>query len=187
MNLFGMIDPAQMGVLILLVLAAFGVIAVKLILRMPEKSPHVKTGDTPAAAANVYRPSIRNEWFKKIVSGEQPRRGFAPAPNTGPLREHSVSGCHDEENSDRLDLNAQWDRFIGNIAETSAASHRAYRHHTTATTQLDAAEFSMSELFREYPNARVQLNPVTYVEFPALKPLPVPDDSEDQPRNNAVA
>ena len=160
MGLFGMDDPARLGALILFAVAITGAVVISLVLRAPAGFWLTIFAKRQADAVTPNRQSLPDKRAKTDLTGEK-------------------SG------NKRFDLDAQWDRYASRLNDAIAAGCRASRHHVKAITQLDAAEFAVSELFREYPGARNNLNPVIYAEFPALK-LPEPaDNSEDKAQKAA--
>ena len=168
MNSFDTNDPTTIGMLIISVLTIAGVILVSRFLRPIERALAKNTqraASKTLVAANIA-PSLNTK--PKTNFGEQPHPEHARSafthPSTGPNEEHSG-------------IDHQWSRIADRLDNNIDRIKKASIDHASANTQLLAAEFSLSELFREFPDARDTFNRVTYVEFPGLKSRKSKDES----------
>ena len=163
-------DPTTIGMLIVSALIIVGGLIVSRLLR-PIERLIAKRNAKSAADKKANR-----RFQKPVQTGEQPRAGIAQRA-TAQSATLPKPGLY-QSNDGTPDYEGQWDRIIDRIDDDLARIKQASNDQSHAITQLDAAEFSISELFREFPDARKQLNPVTYVEFPALKSRHASDAQE---------
>ena len=159
MSLINTNDPTTIGLMLMSVIIVVGALILTRTLRNVSLNPLKDLVKTKSPHRNI---SAANSLGKSLMHGhgEQPHRQTAVNP-----AEHSAP----DNAPYNQQFDGQWQRITDRIDDNIARIRTAATDQTHAITQLDAAEFSLSELFREFPDARKQLNPVTYLEFPALK------------------
>ena len=155
MNFLETYDPTSIGRLIIIALVILGALTVSHVVRPLEIF---------IRRIYQYYARWRNPDAQPVSSRGTPLTAELPHLQSA-TRTLNAQSLH---MSDWPDFAAQWDRITDRLAGDIARVKQASHDHTQAATQLNAAEFSLSELFREYPGALNAFNPVTYLEFPAL-------------------
>ena len=154
MNIFDTNDPTTIGMLIISVLIIAGVIGVNRLLRPSERAlaRNRQKGGIENADRLTDCTCAKTQILKTIFGG-------APSCGTCPLSLYAAI----DQNGRRM---RQHRRPLGPNNRPSGTMEtdrikKASVDHSSAKTQLLAAEFSLSELFREFPDARDTFNPVT--------------------------
>ena len=182
MNIFSTYTPTTIGMMIISVLFFAGVIGVSSILRPIERAlaKNRQQALSKTQIAPQHSPviaTVRNT-KPKTVFGEQPYAEHAHPTFTSP------SSWSDEGFAN---IDNHWGRIADHLDNEIDRIKKASVDHCNAKTQLLAAEFSLSELFREFPNARDTFNPVTYIEFPGLKSRKSRDEIDRADNSKTIA
>jgi len=154
MNLINTNDPTTIGVLIMSALVVVGVYFLNRLIG-------------PLRGLDSKRGQQKDTLFTKLKSTslKSAHRKRTAYQTATPSNICAIATTTEEASFE----DTQWCRITDRIDDNIDRIKRAAHDQALAVTQMDAAEFSLSELFREFPDARNQINPVTYLEFPALK------------------
>ena len=178
MNMFDTSDPTTVGVLIISALTLAAALMVSRLLR-PLERKLAKRLPKPKSTAPV---TANHGTGSKATYGELPHRArtytsSAPQPND------PQNDCAQELSG----LQKQWGKIADRLDNDITRIKSAASDHANAETQLHAAEFSLSELFREFPDARDTFNSVTYVDFPDSQSRRTKTDTDPADNNTQVA
>jgi len=175
MNLVDTNDPASIGALIIIGLIITGALAASRLLHPLEKLLAQKTPAKPKSKTTMSHP-IGSPRQMNFTPPKSPAAPTAPTGEAQPFEATPIA----RRATQPLNTGHQWNRIADRLGENIERVRQASENHSQAATQLRAAEFSLSELFREFPGARDTLNPVTYVAFPTLRTRPADDRDDEQ-------